>query len=183
MIKMKPLPIVIYPYSTLVEVAKEAVDPEEIKLVVEQLKTTLLQTDTGVGIAAPQVGIPLRIYITKDNIGAINVFINPEIIALKGSKKKDVEGCLSVPKVYARVERFQKVKVKWQDENGDTQEKVFKEYDARVIQHEHDHIDGIMFFDKISKDEYAKVESQIEDIKGGKISESVEYEYKLPENK
>lgn len=177
------IPIQIHGSNVLREVATE-VDPKnrkEVDLFIEQLIETLKVTKTGVGIAAPQVGTSLRVFLIWENRGGDtrpDIFINPVITQFKGSKKTDYEGCLSVPGVYARVERFQKVKVQYLDGDWNPQEKLFKNFEARIIQHEFDHLEGKEFFDHLSPVEFDKIKRQLDELEKGNIPE-LEYEYKL----
>ena len=97
------------------------------------------------------------------------IIINPEIIQLKGARRKDFETCLSVPGIRARVERWQKVKIKYYDLNFCEYVELFKNFEARVVQHELDHLDGIEFYDRISKDELKKIIGSIEKLRRGEI--------------
>ena len=109
----------------------------------------------GVGLAAPQVGLPFRLFIMKPTPKShIQAFINPVIIetgkAVKHIKKtpeKDdsLEGCLSIPHIWGPVERAPKLKLQWMDTEGNTQVREFSGFDAIIIQHEIDHLDGILF--------------------------------------
>lgn len=132
----------------------------------EEMKETLIATTdpVGVGLAAPQVGLPLAIFQMKptDNSPVIS-FINPKIIsgsvdeeipAHKNSNKiekkkprkgKLLEGCLSIPNIWGHVTRKKEVTISWQDENGKTHKKLFKGFSAVIIQHEMDHLQGILF--------------------------------------
>jgi len=179
------IPIIIHGNKTLREIALEAniEDKATHDAFILDLIDTLKTTETGVGIAAPQVGNSVRIFISWADRNRISsskpiIFINPEIVEAKGSKKMDDEGCLSVPKVYARVERFQKVRVKYLDENWEPQEKLFKGFEARVIQHENDHLNGLEFFDHLSDVELKKIQYKLDELSKGNIPE-LEYEYIL----
>lgn len=113
---------------------------------IKDMKETMYEAQ-GVGIAAPQVGILKRIFIVDIGEGAIT-FINPEIIEKDGSQK-DYEGCLSVPGESGEVERPYKVKVRAMNEEGKNFELEGEGLLARAICHENDHLDGILFIDKV----------------------------------
>ncbi len=110
----------------------------------------------GVGLAAPQIGLPLRmIYIThwrKTPKGTkyINdqIMINPEILSQSETLNTDVEGCLSLPWLTGKVKRHDWIRVKFQDIEWKVGTKNYKGFDARIIQHEIDHINGVLFIDK-----------------------------------
>ena len=101
---------------------------------------------TGKGLAAPQVGINKRFFLIR--FGAqIEVFVNPEITRYGGIKVTGKEGCLSVPGYWYEVERSKKVTVKYFNESMILQEREFNGFDAVAIQHEYDHLNGILICD------------------------------------
>lgn len=123
---------------------------DRIKNLIEDMKETMYHAD-GVGLAAPQVGILKRIAVVDVGKGPVTV-INPEIIERNGNYT-DVEGCLSLPGRQGEVERPEKIKVKALNEKG---EEVVIEAEglfARALCHEIDHLDGILFIDRIKKKE------------------------------
>ena len=111
----------------------------------------------GIGLAAPQVGILLRIF-TIDLEGKISVFINPEIKDFSKEESSFEEGCLSVKKIWGQVVRPKKLSIRAMDKNGKLVKIRAKGLLARVIQHENDHLNGILFIDKAEK--LYKIESQ-----------------------
>ena len=123
---------------------------KKILTLIEDMKETMYKAD-GVGIAAPQVGILKKIFVIDiyDGNGPF-VFINPEILETKG-KQKDEEGCLSVPGEDGEVKRPYVVRVRAQDRHGNTFEIEGEELLARAFCHEIDHLDGILFVDKVEK--------------------------------
>jgi len=177
------LPIQIHGSNVLREMAEEIDinNRPEIDEFISDLIETLRTTKTGVGIAAPQVGKSIRLFIlwADRHLGKEpQVFINPEIVTLKGSKKMGQEGCLSVPGVYARVKRHQKVRIKYLDGDWNPQEKLIKGFESVVIQHEYDHLNGKEFFDHLSKEEFEKIKYKLDKLENGDIPE-LEYEYSL----
>lgn len=117
--------------------------------VLDDMLETMKKAD-GVGLAAPQVGFMRRFAICEINGGEILEIINPEIIEKSGSQIGG-EGCLSVPKVYKDVNRYMNIKVKFLDRNGVEHTRELDGFNARVVQHEMDHLDGILFIDKAEK--------------------------------
>ncbi|WP_126993163.1 peptide deformylase [Thermosipho globiformans] len=118
---------------------------------IQQIKEDLLKTmylEDGVGLAAPQVGISLRFFAMDDGSGPL-IIVNPEIIEHSQEKEIGEEGCLSLPGIFEDVERYKWVKLRYQDEYGKVQEKLFEGYSARIVQHERDHLDGILFIDHL----------------------------------
>ena len=104
----------------------------------------------GIGIAAPQVGESIRVFIA--NVGFMikrpEIFINPKIIELSEDSVSGIEGCLSIDGFIGEVDRANVVKIEFYDKDFNKQEKTYTGWDARVIQHEYDHLDGILFKDK-----------------------------------
>lgn len=101
------------------------------------------------GISAPQVGVSKRItYILNYDTDDFEVLINPVVQNIGKKTDTDIEGCLSVPNVEKNVERYKKIKVKYIDKEGNTVNRRFSGLNARVVQHEVDHLDGILFIDK-----------------------------------
>ena len=128
---------------------------EEIIWFARDMKRVCHEHD-GVGLAAPQIGLPLRIiYITQRKktpkwlkYVTDQIMINPEILMDSRTRNSDVEGCLSLPRLEGDVKRFDRIRVKFQDVYGKSITKTYKWFDARIIQHEIDHLDGILFIDK-----------------------------------
>ncbi|MFU0823936.1 peptide deformylase [Clostridium sp.] len=121
-----------------------------ILTLIEDMKETMYAAD-GVGLAAPQVGILKRIVVIDVGDGPI-VLINPEIIKKEGCQV-DFEGCLSIPGEQGKVERPFRVTARALNENGEEIEIVGEELLARAICHEVDHLDGVLFIDKVIKEE------------------------------
>ena len=125
----------------------------EVTEVNERIKTTMedmletMRAEMGVGIAAPQVGIMRRMFIAEPEPGRVYYMINPEILEQSGSQTGD-EGCLSVPGMIGTVERPDYIKIRALDINGAEQVYEFSGFDARVMCHEYDHLDGILYIDK-----------------------------------
>ena len=125
-----------------------AVTPEVIALI-EDMKETMYAAP-GCGLAAPQIGIPLRLFIVdtaaEDEPSALRVFINPEIVAREGTAVWE-EGCLSFPGVHEEIERAAKITVRAIDEHGKPVELVADGLLGVAVQHENDHLDGILMID------------------------------------
>ena len=110
----------------------------------------------GVGLAAPQVHESLRVFVAMldadgdgDGDGDAVVFVNPEITVIGDQTVEGWEGCLSIPDIRGRVPRAQHIKVTALDRNGKRFELDLKDFPARVVQHETDHLDGVLFFDRM----------------------------------
>ena len=182
-------PIVAYGDPILKKKASEInIDkPGELKSLIKDLWDTMYNAK-GVGIAAPQIGISKSIFVAdfsffkdEDNFFAnelINmkqVFINPKIIKEKGHYFTYPEGCLSIPNISENVKRKSRLKIKFFDENLLSQEMECSGIIARVIQHEYDHLQGILFTDKLSYKERKKLKEELNLISIGDI----EVKYKM----
>jgi len=126
----------------------EEVTPEILNLIKDMAET--MYTASGVGLAASQVGVLKRIILVDGEEDGLIVLINPMIIKSEGEVVAE-EGCLSVPDIYSQVKRSSKVTVKALNENGDPIEITKEDLIARALQHEIDHLDGILFLDRIGR--------------------------------
>ncbi|MBN2694288.1 peptide deformylase [bacterium] len=132
-------------------------DFEFLKLVILEMKELMYKSD-GVGLAAPQCGINQNFFLMdpKPNsrypnadMGSFQVIVNPKIILFSDELEIGFEGCLSVPNVNGRVERFCWLEALYQDENGVFHQKKFSGFEARVFQHEFDHLQGVFYIDRV----------------------------------
>jgi peptide deformylase len=127
------------------------IDEDLLRLLDDMLQT--MYAAPGIGLAAPQVGVPKRAFVAdlsgKDEPAPIYV-INPEIIARSATTNIAEEGCLSLPKHFGEVARFDQVRVRYLDREGATQEIEADGLLARCLQHEIDHLNGILFVDHLS---------------------------------
>ena len=135
----------------------ENVSDERIQKLIDDLMATVAQAN-GVGIAAPQVAQSYRLFIvaSRPNPRYPNApemeptaMINPKIIAHSTEIVKGWEGCLSIPGIRGLVPRSQAIEVEYTDRNGKLQKQEFSDFVARIFQHEYDHLDGIVFLDKL----------------------------------
>lgn len=148
------LQIVSAPNQVLSQIAKKVskVDKNITKLVVDMEKALDSQKDPeGVGLAAPQVGKSLQLFIMKPSPKSpCSAIINPVVIATKSGKKKKgdttkLEGCLSLPTVWGDVERDESITISYQNEKGENHTKTFVGFPSIIVQHEIDHLNGILF--------------------------------------
>ena len=152
---MAKLKVYEYPHPILKKKAEkvEKVDDELRKFLDDMLET--MYESVGVGLAAPQVGVSKRIVVIdaarEDEEPAPMYFINPEIVWRSEEKEICEEGCLSVPEMRAEVERPASVKVQYLDYHGKECELLAENFLAVVVQHELDHLDGILYIDRISR--------------------------------
>lgn len=173
------LPIYAYGQPVLKQVAKD-IQPDFPNLpeLLASMWETMYNAD-GVGLAAPQVGLSHRIFIVdttqiqekgNEEAGFKRVFINAYKIEESGEPWTYEEGCLSIPKVRGDVDRPPMLRLRWVDENFEPQEALFVGINARVIQHEYDHIDGVLFVDHLKPVKKHMVRKKLEDIRKGKIA-------------
>jgi len=147
--------ILVIPEKILRQVSKpvEAVDESIRKLVADMFET--MYEAPGIGLAAIQVGEPVRVVTMdiakKDDEKEPRVFINPEIVWSSEEKSVHEEGCLSIPEYYEEVERPAQVKVRYLDLDGKVHEEQADGLFATCIQHEIDHLNGVLFIDHLSK--------------------------------
>lgn len=153
----------------------ELIKSEKIQTLIDDMRYTLLKKEYGVGIAAPQVGFNVALSVigikptpNRPNLERFEtVIINPEIIETYGNRKQLWEGCISCGTgnntLFAQVPRYKKIKLRWLDEGGRKQERVLDGFIAHVAQHETDHLNGILFVDRVKDpstfmmaDEYRK---------------------------
>ena len=148
-------PLIILPDPILRQVSKpvERVDGDLRKLADDMLDT--MYDAPGIGLAAIQIGEPLRMLVIdlakEDETPAPQVFINPEVLDSSDARSVYEEGCLSIPDYYAEVERPASVRVKYLDRDGKLQEIEAEGLMATCLQHEIDHLNGVLFIDHISK--------------------------------
>ena len=145
---MSVLNMVLYPDDPLSQVAEPfgKVGPEVVKLAQDMLET--METYEGIGLAGPQVGVTNRIFVLREPDGPTMCLINPEILEVDGCEEGE-EGCLSLPRIYTEVQRATWIKVRALDVYGKRHEFEAEDLLARIIQHEYDHLDGVIFLDRV----------------------------------
>jgi len=125
----------------------------EVSEITDRIRETLddmvdtMREELGVGLAAPQVGVMRRMFVAEPEPGRVYYMINPEIYFEEGSEE-EYEGCLSVPGLIGIVERPQKIKIRALDRDEVEQDYEFEGFDARVMCHENDHLNGVLYTDK-----------------------------------
>ena len=157
---MALLPIIETPDPLLRRISQpvEAVDDDLRKLIADMFDT--MYAAPGIGLAAIQVGVPKRVLVIDlqepeeeggDPVRDPRVFINPEILEASDTFQVYSEGCLSVPDQYAEVERPDRIRARWLDEKGETHEEELDGLLGICLQHEMDHLEGILFIDHLSR--------------------------------
>lgn len=179
------LPIRAYGDPVLKKVAAD-IEPGHPGL--DQLIADMFETmyaANGVGLAAPQVGQSIRLFVVdaspfaegeegelepehKHLVGFKKIFINPYIVEEEGDEWIFEEGCLSIPGIREEVERQPRIVLQYQDEHFKEHEEVFDGFAARVIQHEHDHLDGVLFTDHLPPLRKRLLQGRLRDISRGR---------------
>lgn len=188
------LPVVAYGDPVLRKRAESITkDYPKLEILIENMKETMYGA-FGVGLAAPQIGLPIRLFLVdtepfaEDETfteeeqaelkGFKRTFINAEIVKEEGDEWAFNEGCLSIPDVREDVFRQPKVTIRYQDENFKTHTEVYDGLIARVVQHEYDHIEGVLFTDKLSSFKKRLIKGKLTNISKGKIQ--VDYRMRFP---
>ena len=172
-------PVYVYGTSVLRKKAQE-IDKnfEGLDIFIEEMFETM-KTAEGVGLAAPQIGESLRLFIIDaSDIDSEDeeyvkdfrkVFINPVILEESGDEWIFNEGCLSIPDIREDVSRLDKIRIQYYDQEWNFYDEEYDGIRARIIQHEYDHLDGIMFVDKISPLRKRLLKAKLSAISKGKI--------------
>lgn len=192
------LPIRAYGDPVLKKVAAD-IEPGHAglkELIADMFET--MYAANGVGLAAPQVGKSIRLFIVDTHAGAESddpnaekapadvdeeprlkkVFINPYIVEEEGEEWAFEEGCLSIPNIREDVNRQPRVVLQYQDEQFNDHEEEFEGFAARVIQHEHDHLDGVLFIDHLSPLRKRLLNGKLRDISQGRTD--AKYKMRFP---
>ena len=184
-------PIYVYGSTVLrkkaVEIAKDYSGLEQ--LVQDMFET--MKTSDGVGLAAPQIGLPIRLFVVdgtdikqdenepEEDLSTFKIaFINPKITKLWGKKWTYNEGCLSVPTLREDVERPERVRIEYYDVNFNFHNEEFEGVKSRVIQHEYDHLEGILFVDRINPLRKRLINGKLNAISKGKVD--INYKIRIP---
>ena len=180
-------PIYVYGHPVLRQVAKE-IDrdyPDLDKLLADMFET--MYNSDGLGLAAPQIGKSIRIFVIDgeplaedhpEMKGFRQAFINPHVIERTGDKVPMNEGCLSLPGIREEVDRESVIRIQYYDEQWHFRDEVYTGYKARVVLHEYDHLDVILFPDKLSPLRRRLIRGKLNDLMRGKFE--AEYRTVLP---
>ena len=181
-------PIIAYGDPVLKARAREIdKDYPGLKELIANMYETMYHSK-GVGLAASQIGLSIRLFITdgepfddEEVVDFKEVFINPVIKEEEGTLWKFNEGCLSIPHIREDVQRKKVVHLEYYDANWKLKKKTFSGLAARIIQHEHDHLEGILFTDRISPLRRRLLKNKLLDISKGAVD--VDYKMKFPVKK
>ena len=180
-------PIVAYGNPILKREAEEIAEGTDMNTLIKDMYATM-DFANGVGLAAPQINQGIRLFVIDSTLmldeddeekGVRRVFINPIILDEYGDDFGFEEGCLSIPEVRAEIIRPDKLTIEYYDENWVLHEEEFSGLTARVIQHEYDHLEGILFIDYLKGLKKRLVQSKLIDISKGKISTDYRMIYPL----
>ena len=179
------LPIVSFGNSILRCKCSPVQENQPIEDILKNMYETMYNAQ-GVGLAAPQVGLDLSIFIIdttpfcddENNLRPLKKeFINPEIIDYGGKDESFNEGCLSIPGLREDVIRKDQIKIRYYDKNFNEYIKIYEGINSRVIQHEYDHLMGVLFTDRVSTLKKKLLKSKLNKIKNGDIE--VDYDMKF----
>lgn len=188
------LPIIAYGDPVLRKVGVDIdKDYPNLTELIENMKETM-ENAQGVGLAAPQIGKAIRLFIVDTSPfgadedledderafleGYKKTFINAKIVKEEGDEWAFTEGCLSIPDIREDVFREDTITIEYLDENFEKHSEVLTGLAARVVQHEYDHIEGILFTDKISSLKKRLIKKKLENISKGKVN--ADYRMKFP---
>ena len=174
------LPIVAYGSNVLRSQCKD-IDSSYSNL--DQLIENMFETmyaASGVGLAAPQINKSIRLFIvdtspfkdddSPDHVVCKKIFINPKITSITGESWSFSEGCLSIPEVREDVKRLSEITIEYFDKDFNKHTEIYDGLNARVILHEYDHIEGILFVDKISPLRKRMIKGKLKDISNGTLN-------------
>jgi peptide deformylase len=187
-------PILAYGHPTLRKIAKDITpDYPELQKLIDDMFEAMYESN-GVGLAAPQIDKSIRLFVIdaspfadldddltndeKEKIKGKRVFINAKIVKKWGEEWDFTEGCLSIPGINADVRRPDKIKIEYFDRDFNQKTEEIDGLLARVIQHEYDHLDGILFTDHLSSFKKRLLKKKLENISKGKVQ--TDYRMKFP---
>lgn len=184
-------PIVAYGDPVLRKVGQDITEentPNLLELASDMFDT--MHNASGIGLAGPQIGLNLRIFVVDgtgsedDELeGFKQVFVNPTMIEEFDEPWAYEEGCLSIPNIRENVKRKAKIRMHYFDEHGEEFEKEFEGMQARVIQHEYDHIEGVLFTDYLSPLKKRLLKGKLNNIAKGDVSADYKMRFPKPSKK
>lgn len=184
------LPVYAYGSPHLRKISEDiGSDYKGLSDLIENMFETMKSSE-GVGLAAPQVGLSIRLFVVDANIyadeepsldGFRKVFINADIYAYDGEEELITEGCLSIPGIHEDVSRPTFIRIRYLNEHFEECDEEYTGMAARIIQHEYDHLDGILFTDKLSALKKRLLKGKLRDITQGKTN--AHYKMIFPINK
>jgi peptide deformylase len=179
-------PIVVYGDPVLRQRAKDVEEGTDLKPLIQDMFETMYGAQ-GVGLAAPQIGKSIRLFIVDGSVieddetlqDFKKAFINPEMLEELGDEWEYEEGCLSIPNIRENVSRNEKLRIRYFDEDWNQHEEEYSGRKARIIQHEYDHIEGKLFIDYLTPLKKRLLKSKLSDISKGKVETDYRIKYKV----
>ncbi len=179
-------PVVAYGDPVLRKVAEDITDKDfDVKTFAKDMFETMYSAQ-GIGLAAPQIGKSIRMFVVDgtpiEEEGMEDfkkVFVNPTIIEEEGEEWGYEEGCLSIPEIRGEVFRHEKIRIHYFDENWQEYEEEFDGMKARIIQHEYDHIEGVLFTDYMSNLKKRLLKKKLANISKGNVHASYRMRFPL----
>ncbi len=185
------IPILAYGDPVLKKKAVEiSRDYPDLQVLIDNMFETMYYKEIGVGLAAPQIGLSIRLFVVDGSpyddedeslTGFKKVFINAKIVETSGEICKMNEGCLSIPTIRESIPRPDNIVVEYYDRDWNHHREAYSGIGARIIQHEYDHIEGVLFTDRISPLRRRLLQKKLNDISRGNVN--VEYKMKFPVKK
>lgn len=173
------LPVYLYGHPVLRQIAEPlSADYPDLKQLVADMYAAMYESE-GVGLAAPQIGRSIRLVVIDASPAGENfpecvdrkmTLVNPEVTVLDGDTVTRAEGCLSLPGLSENVPRVEHIRLKWLDENFNSHEEEISGYLARIVQHECDHLEGVVYTDHISGIRRQLIRRKLNDIVKGKVN-------------
>jgi len=179
-------PIVVFGDPVL---RRKATEIEQDSVDVKKLSEEMFETmdaANGIGLAAPQIGKSLRVFVVdgtpleeEELMDFKKVFVNPKMLDENGQEWPFEEGCLSIPEIREEVFRSQKIRISFLDENWEPHEEEFEGMKARIIQHEYDHLEGILFTDYLTNFKKRVLKGKLANISKGKVKTDYKISYPI----
>ena len=179
-------PIVVYGDPVLRKRAEDIEPGTDIKKLIEDMFETM-HVAQGIGLAAPQIGKSVRLFVVDGTVienepsleNFKQAFINPVMVEELGNPWEYEEGCLSIPNIRENVTRKEKLRIRYFDENWQEKEEEFDGMQARIIQHEYDHIEGKLFIDYLTPLKKRLLKGKLADISKGKVDTEYRIKFKV----
>lgn len=179
-------PIVMYGDPVLRQRAKDVEKGTDLKQLILDMYETMYGAQ-GIGLAAPQIGKGIRLFVVDGSVleddpnlqDFKKAFVNPVMLEELGTEWEYEEGCLSIPNIRETVNRREKLRIRYYDEDWNLHEEEFAGLKARIIQHEYDHIEGKLFIDYLTPLKKRLLKGKLADISKGKVETEYRIKFKV----
>ncbi|XBT18864.1 MAG: peptide deformylase [Candidatus Shikimatogenerans sp. AspAUS03] len=156
--------LIYYNNAILKKKSKNIKQNKKIKNIIKYMINTM-NLNNGIGISAPQIGININLFLYKNIYkNKYHIFINSNIIKYFGSIKNKIEGCLSIPNIKKKIKRYNSIIIEYRNLKWEKKKKIYSSNSSRIIQHEYDHIKGILFIDLLSNKNKKKIKNKLKKI-------------------